>query len=335
MLIVFKYWHCVFLYMDKNILILADPNGKAWNFAKNIYEMLNSNPARLVKYRLGEVTITKFNDGEIFVKIEESVRNKICFFVHDSSMNPQDWAMSLVGINDALIRSSIREVHNVLPYMKYSRQDRMTEPRTPITSCILAGMIGMIADGVITTDLHNPAITGAYRIPFDNLKAYLTIIDYLQDKYSDFLENLVIVAPDVGSAEMAKSYAKRLGADVAIVDKSREGAGVVGNMTVIGDVSGKNVIVVDDLIDTAGTLCKAAETLKEGGALKIWACATHGLFSNNAIEKLSASCFEKVIVTDSIPQENTGNVEVVSVMGLFAETINRISHGRSVSELFR
>ena len=134
---------------------------------------------------------------------------------------------------------------------------------------------------------------------------------------------------------MAKSYAKRLGAGVAIVDKSREKAGVVGKMTVIGDVSGKNVIVVDDMIDTAGTLCKAAETLKEGGALKIWACATHGLFSNNAVERLNASYFEKVIVTDSIPQESLGNIEVVSLMDLFAETINRISHGRSVSELFK
>ena len=321
--------------MDNEILILADPQGKVWNFAKSIYEKLNSNPDRLVKYRLGIVNITKFNDGEIFVKIKESVRNKICFFVHDSSMNPQNWAISLVEINDALIRSSIKAVHNVLPYMKYSRQDRMTAPGTPITSCVLAGMIGMVAKGIITADLHNPAITGAYRIPFDNLRAYPTIIDYLRNKYPDFLENLVIVAPDVGSAEMAKSYAKRLGAGVAIVDKSREKAGVVGNMTVIGDVAGKNVIVVDDMIDTAGTLCKAAETLKDGGALKIWACATHGLFSNNAVERLNASYFEKVIVTDSIPQESLGNIEVVSLMDLFAETINRISHGRSVSELFK
>ncbi len=324
-----------FLYMDKEILILADPRGNVWNFAKSIYEMLNSNPDRLVKYCLGKVDITKFNDGEIFVKIEESVRNKICFFMHDSSMNPQDWAISLSEVNDALIRSSVKEVYDVLPYMKYSRQDRMTDPRTPITSGVLAGMIGMAANGVITTDLHNPAITGAYRIPFDNLRAYPTIIDYLQNKYPDFLENLVIVAPDVGSAEMAKSYAKRLHADVAIVDKSRERAGVIKKMTVIGDVAEKNVIVVDDMIDTAGTLCKAAETLKEGGALKIWACATHGLFSNNAVERLNTSYFEKVIVTDSIPQESLGNIEVVSLMDLFAETINRISHGRSVSELFK
>ena len=321
--------------MDTEILILANPQGGAWNFARNIYERLNSNPDRLVKYRLGEMNIKKFNDGEIFVNVEGSVRNKICFFVHDSSMKPQDWAISLVEVNDALIRSSAKEIHDVLPYMRYSRQDRMTGPRTPITSCVLAGMIGMAAKGIITTDLHNPAITGAYRIPFDNLKAYPTIIDYIQNRYFNFLENLVIVAPDVGSAEMAKSYAKRLGADVAIVDKSREKAGVVGKMTVIGDVVGKNVIVVDDMIDTAGTLCKASEVLREKGALEIWACATHGLFSNDAIERLNTSCFDKVIVTDSIPQGNLGTIEVVSLTDLFAETINRISHGRSVSELFR
>ena len=321
--------------MDGEVLILADPLGGVWNFAKSVYEKLNSNPDRLVKYYLRKVDIRKFNDGELFVKIEESVRNKVCFFVHDSSMNPQDWAISLVEINDALIRSSAKEIHNVLPYMRYSRQDRMTEPRTPITSCVLAEMIGKIANGVITTDLHNPAITGAYRVPFDNLRAYPTIIDYLQNKYPDFLENLVIVAPDVGSAEMAKSYAKRLGAEVAIVDKSREKSGVVGKMTIIGNVAEKNVIVVDDMIDTAGTLCKASEVLMKNGALRIWSCATHGLFSNNATERLNNSCFEKIIVTDSIPQESSGKIEVVSIKDLFAETINRISHGRSVSELFR
>lgn len=321
--------------MDDEVLILADPRGRVWDFAKSIYEKLNSNPDRLVKYHLRKIDIRKFNDGEIFVKIEESVRNKVCFFLHDSSMNPQDWAISLVEINDSLIRSSAKGIYNVLPYMKYSRQDRMTEPRTPITSCILAGMIGKVANGVITTDLHNPAITGAYRVPFDNLRAYPTIIDYLQNKYPDFLENLVIVAPDVGSAEMAKSYAKRLGAEVAIVDKTREKSGVVGKMTVIGDVAEKNVIVVDDMIDTAGTLCKAAEVLMKNGALRIWSCATHGLFSNNAIERLNNSCFEKIIVTDSIPQESLGKIEVISLEDLFAETINRISHGRSVSELFR
>ena len=169
--------------MREEVLILADPQGDVWDFAKSIYEKLNSNPERLVKYHLRKVNIKKFNDGEIFSSIEKNVRKKVCFFVHDSSMSPQDWAISLVEINDALVRSSAKEIHNVLPYMKYSRQDRMTDPRTPITSCVLAGMIRDVVNGVITTDLHNPAITGSYSIPFDNLRAYPTIIDYLQNKY--------------------------------------------------------------------------------------------------------------------------------------------------------
>ncbi len=324
-----------FLSMNGEVLILADPKGNAWDFAKSVYEKLNSNHERLVKYHLGKVEIRKFNDGEIFVKVLVSVRKKSCFFVHDSSMAPQDWVMSLVEVNDALARSSAEMIYNVLPYMKYSRQERMTEPRTPISSGVLAEMIGLKSDGVITTDLHNPAITGSYKIPFDNLRAYLTIIKYLHYRYPDFLKNLVIVAPDVGSAEMANSYAKRLGGNVAITSKSRERAGVVGEMKVIGDVSGKNVLIVDDIIDTAGTLCKAAGILRYKGALNIWACATHGLFSGEALGKLDASCLDKIIVSDSIPQGSLGKVEIVSLVDLFAETIGRIVHGRSVSELFR
>jgi len=340
--------------MDGEVLILADPRGGAWDFARGIYEALNSDPDRLVKYRLGEVEIKKFNDGEIFVKVLVNVRKKNCFFVHDSSMGAQDWAISLVEVNDALVRSSAGAVHNVLPYMKYSRQDRMTEPRTPISAGVLARMIEIEADGVITTDLHNPATTCAYTIPFDNLRAYLTIIKYVLNRYPDFLDNMVVVAPDVGSAEMAKSYAKKFVCDVAIVNKTRERAGVVGDMTLIGDVKGKNVLLVDDMIDTAGTLCKAAELLRDEGAEKVWACATHGLFSGEAFERLENSSIDKVIVCDSIPQKggvaargipselgtseeapfSSGKIEVVSLVGLFADTIGRIAHGRSVSELF-
>jgi len=330
----YKGWFA-FRGMDDAILILADPKGNAWDFAKEVYEKLNSNSLRDRKYSLGEVEIVKFNDGELFVQILTNVRKKTCFFIHDSSMAPQDWTIALAEVNDALMRSSARKVNNVLPYMKYSRQDRMTAPRTSITASVVAGIISLRANRVITTDLHNPASTGAYDIPFDNLKAYPVIVGHLMNNYPDFLRNLAIVSPDVGSADRAKSYAKRLGGSVAIVDKSREKAGVVGAMTVIGDVEGKNVLIVDDMIDTAGTLCKAAEVLRKKGALKIWAAATHGLFSKDALDKLRDSCLDKVIVTDSIPQKALDKIEVVSLTGLFAETIYRISHGQSVSELFR
>lgn len=325
----------MFWGMDNGILILANPNGATWGFAKEVYDKLNANPYGDRKYGLGKVEVSKFNDGELFVRILTNVRQKTCFFIHDSMMDAQEWIVSLAEINDALMRSSAGRVNNILPYMRFSRQDRMTEPRTPISSSVIANIISLEAHRIITTDLHNPASTGAYDIPFDNLKAYPVIVGHLMNNYHDFLKDLVIIAPDVGSAERAKSYAKRLGGSVAIVDKSRERAGVIEEMTIIGDVSGKNVLLVDDMIDTAGTLCKASEILKEKGALKIWAAATHGLFSLDALNKIKDSCLDKVIVTNSVPQKNLGKIEVVSLAGLFAEAIYRISHGKSVSELFR
>ncbi len=320
--------------MDNEILILADPQGNSWDFAHRVYQKLNSNSKRERKYELGEVEITKFNDGEIFVKINPNVRKKTCYFIHNSSMPPQDWLVSLAQVNDALMRSSAGKICNVLPYIKYSRQDRMTNPRTPISSSVVANMINLSAYRVITTDLHNPATTSAYKIPFDNLRAYPVIISYLKEKYPEFLENTVIVAPDVGSAERVKSYAKRLNLDVALTHKTRKQAGVIGEMNIIGDVKGKNVILVDDMIDTAGTLCKAAEVLKQKGAQQIFACATHGIFSNNAKQRIESSALDKVVITDSIPQQSQGKIEVISLTNLFAETIFRISHGISVSALF-
>lgn len=322
--------------MEKNneILILADPNGNAWDFAKQIYNKLNSNENRIRRYRLIEVEISKFNDGEIFIKIKESVRKKTCYFIHDSSMPPQDWIVSLGLINDALMRSSAGKICNVLPYLKYSRQDRMVDPRTPISSSFVSVIINNNAYRVITTDLHNPAIQGSYKIPFDSLKAYPVIINHLKKNYPEFLENAVLVAPDVGSAMRVESYAKRLNLPVAIAYKKREQAGIVSDMTIIGNVEGKNIILVDDMIDTGGTLCKAAEILKQRGARKIWATATHGIFSKDAKQKFENSCFEKIFVTDSIPQNSVGKIEVISLTDLFADVIFRISHGISVSELY-
>jgi len=320
---------------EESILILADPNGRAWDFAEKIYHKLKSNKDSRREYILGKVEITKFNDGEMFVKILENVRRKTCYFIHDSSMPPQDWIFSLALINCALMRSSADKINNVLPYMKYGRQDRMTEPRTPISAKVIADIINLKACRVITTDLHNPATMSNYNIPFDNLKAYPVIINHLSENYSDFLKNAVIVSPDIGSAPRAESYARRLGLEVAIIYKKRKKAGEIEDMTLIGEVEGKNVLIVDDMIDTAGTLCKAAEILKNKDAKEIWACATHGIFSKNARERINNSCFKKIIITDSIPQNTNGKIEIVSLVDLFAETIYRISHGLSVSELFK
>lgn len=317
------------------ILILADKNGRAYEFAKQVYKTLNTNDKRERKYRLGHVEIKKFADGEIFSEIQGSVRKKTCFYIHDSSMAPQDWAMSLAITNDALMRSSAGKINNVLPYMKYSRQDRMASPRTPITASVIADMIQQNAYRVITTDIHNPATQGKYRIPFDNLKAFPIIIKHLRENRPDFLENTVLVAPDMGSAKNTESYAKILGLDIAIAHKVRGKDGKVKKMTLVGDVNGKNAILVDDMIDTGGTLRTAAEVIKEKGGQKIYACATHGLFNGDAREKFQDSALEKIIVTDSIPQDPEGKIEVVSLANLFSDAIFRISHGQSISEMYK
>jgi ribose-phosphate pyrophosphokinase len=321
--------------MPSKILILADPKGKAFDFAKDIYNKLSNNPRKKRVYSFGEVEIKKFNDGEIFAKVNESVRKKTCFFIHDSSMNPQDWLVSLALVNDALKRSDAAKVDNVLPYIRYGRQDRMAEPRTPISARIVADIIQDKAYRVITTDLHNPATQGYYNIPFDNLKSYPVIIKHLKENYSEFLKNAVVVSPDMGSAVKAKSYAGRLGLNVVLTDKERKKAGVVGEMTIVGDIKDKNALIVDDMIDTAGTLCRSAEILKQRGAKQIYACATHGIFSKDAKERINNSFLDKVIVTDSIPQDKDGKIEIVSLTDLFAEAIYRISHGESISELFK
>ena len=326
--------------MDHEIILLADPKGKVWEFTKKVYERIQElenallyDPKRC--YSLGGVEIIKFNDGEIFTRIDKSVRGNTCFYFHDSSLDPQDWLVSLLFVNDALRRSDAEKITDVLPYMKYSRQDRMADPRTPISAGVAARAIEVAkVKRVITTDLHNPATAGAYDIPFENLKAYPVLIDHLKTNYADFLKDAVIVAPDVGGAQRANSYAKRLGLNVAIAHKSREKAGVVGEMKIIGDIKDKNILIVDDMIDTAGTLCKAADILCQEGAKEVYACATHGILSKDARQKIEDSCLKKVIITDSIPQESNGKIEVVSLKNLFADVIYRIAHKKSVSELY-
>lgn len=324
---------------ENEVLILADPNGNSWNFAEEIYNKLVSNPKRTRVYELGKIQIKKFNNGEIYSQILNNVRKKTCFFIQDSTMTPQDWLVSFAFINDALMRSSAGKINDVFTYMNFSRQDRITEPRVPISASVVAEIINNPAykvNRVITTDLHNPTIQGFYRVPFDNLKAYPTIIQYLKKNYPDFLSNLVIVAPDAGSAPRAKSYNKKLEGNIAIIYKERAEAGKIDKMTVIGEVKDKNALIVDDMIDTGGTLIEAAKQLKENGAKAVWACATHGVFSNNALEKLNNSNLEKIIITDSISQKNNGKVEVVSLVGLFSEVIHRMCHhGESISELYQ
>ncbi len=314
----------------KESVILADPDSKAWDFAKSVYEIISRYEPN---FCLKKINITHFADNESYVHILENVRGKRCYFIHDSSKHPNDWIVELMLVNDALKRASADTVFDVLPYMKYSRQDRKDKSRVPISARVIADSIGYRADRVITTDLHVDQIQGFYNKPFDNLFAFPTIVEHIKQKHPEFMENLIVVAPDAGSAGRSRAFAKRLNKEIAIIDKRREKAGVIAGMNIIGDVKGKNAIIVDDIVDSGGTLMEAGKALKKEGALKVYACCTHAILSNNAIEKLP-KVLDGVIVTDTIPRKDWGEIEVVSLSQLYAEAIRRTDKGQSISELY-
>jgi ribose-phosphate pyrophosphokinase len=332
---------------NERIAILADPKGKAWKFAKEVHENLIHRKKRQRIYNLEEIEVKKFNDGDIFGKPIESVRGEEVYLIHDSSMPSQDWFASLLFLNDAIGGSaSASKLINVLPYMRYSRQDRVSEPRSPISASVLAKGIKEFADGVITTDLHNPALTGLYRekhFSFENLRAYIILTSHLIKDCPEILQNSRLLAPDAGATQITNSYNKRLNIGMVGAYKLRENPGEVdkNQMEIQGNVKGKNIIITDDMIDTAGTLCTCAELCMDRGAKAVYAVATHGIFSYNIKKKKHArqlieeSPLEKVIVTDSIPQKSKGKVEVVSLTNLIADSIYRVSHNLSISELYK
>jgi len=312
--------------------IIANPEGNAWNFAQEVYKRLR---ARSDKYELNKVLIQKFRDGEIKPKIEKNVRRRNCFFIHDSSLNPNDWFLQLALINETLKNSSAQEITDVLPYLKFGRQDRKDESRVPISSKVIAKLVERDANRVLTMDVHNPSIGGFYDIPFDNLYSFLNVVDYLKKNYSYVLENAVIMSPDVGGAKRARSFAKRANIRKIVVgDKNREEDGEVESIQIIGDVKGKNVLMVDDIIDSGNTLIQACDACKKQGAEKVYAYATHGLFTTGT-EKLTG-CFDLIIVGDTFPNPNLKDekIIVVSFADLFAEAIYRINEGESLSALF-
>jgi len=311
-------------------VLIADPNSGAWKFAQTIHEKIRKKGTDLLLYK---AEITKFSDGESYVQIMGNVRRKRCYFIHDSSKNPNDWLVDLMLVNDALKRASADTVVDILPYMKYSRQDRKDKSRVPISARVIADSIGYRADKVITTDLHADAIQGFYNKPFDNLHSFATVVDYLKKVHPEFLDNSVIVSPDVGGVARARAFAKRLNKEIAIIDKRREKAGEVAEMRIIGDISGKNVIIVDDIIDSGGTLIEASKALKKNGAVKVFACCTHAILSKNAVEKVPKH-FDRVLITDTIPHDNLDGIECISLTDLYAEAIYRTDQGLSISELF-
>jgi ribose-phosphate pyrophosphokinase len=286
---------------------------------------------------LTKASVRRFSDMEIFVEIQENVRGEDVFIVQSTSYPVNDNLMELLITLDALMRSSARRVTAVIPYYGYARQDRRSSGRTPISAKLVANMItAASAHRVLTVDLHAGQIQGFFDIPTDNLFAAPVFIKDIKERYNG--EDLVIVSPDVGGVVRARAIAKRLDADLAIIDKRRERAGVSEVMNIIGDVKGRRCILVDDIVDSAGTLCNAAEALKDAGASAVAAYVTHGVLSGGAVTRVVSSPLEALVTTDSILATEavrvSRNVRQLSIAPLMAEAIQRISEERSVSSLF-
>jgi ribose-phosphate pyrophosphokinase len=289
---------------------------------------------------LGEAEIKRFSDGEIAVSIKESIRGSEVYVVQSTSEPVNDNLMELLIMIDAFRRASVGTITAVVPYYGYARQDRKAKPRDPISARLVADLITAAgADRMLTMDLHSPQIQGFFDIPLDHLQGVPMIADYFKKKFNS--EQLMMVSPDVGSVTRARNMAKRIGTGLAIVDKRRQKANSSEVMNIIGDVHGKNVIIVDDMVDTAGTLCNAAKALIEvGGANEVYACATHGVLSGPATQRIRESYIKELVLlnTISIPTEKielTGNkIKVLDTAALFAQTIHRIYTDKPVSPLF-
>jgi ribose-phosphate pyrophosphokinase len=286
---------------------------------------------------LTKATVRRFPDMEVFVEIHENVRGEDVFVIQSTSYPTNDHLMELLVSLDALKRSSARRVTAVIPYFGYARQDRKSSPRTPISAKLVANMITAAgADRVLTLDLHAMQIQGFFDIPTDNLIAAPVVVKDIQDCHSR--QDLVIVSPDVGGVVRAREIARRVDADLAIIDKRRERAGVSEVMNIIGDVAGRRCILIDDIVDTAGTLCNAAAALIEAGASAVYAYVTHGVLSGPAVPRVAASPIETLVITDSIVAteavRGAHNIRQLTIAPLMGEAIRRISEERSVSSLF-
>jgi ribose-phosphate pyrophosphokinase len=286
---------------------------------------------------LTNANIRRFSDMEVFVEILENVRGEDVFVIQSTSYPANDNLMELLVTLDALKRGSARRVTAVVPYFGYARQDRKSGPRTPISAKLVANLITEAgADRVLTIDLHAGQIQGFFDIPTDNLYAAPVFVKDISERYRG--DRLVIVSPDVGGVFRARNLAKRLDADLAIVDKRREQAGVSEVMNIIGDVKGRPCILVDDIVDSAGTICNAAVALAESGATSVEAYATHGVLSGGAVARVSTSPLKRLVITDSIMAteavRRTANVAQLSIAPLMAEAMQRISQESSVSSLF-
>jgi len=287
---------------------------------------------------LGRLEVVRFSDGELSVEIGDNVRGRDVFIVQSTSTPGNDHLMELLIVLDALKRASAWRITAVIPYFGYARQDRKLKPRVPITAKLVADLLSTAgANRVLTIDLHAGQIMGFFDVPVDNLNALPILFPYIKENYGQ--EDLVVVSPDMGGVERARLLATRLNdAEIAVIDKRRSGPGQIAEMKVVGEVSKRTAILVDDIVDTGGTLIKAAEKLLSEGARKVVACCVHPVLSGNALERLSKAPLEEIIVTDTIPVPRSvkcKKLKILSVAPLFAEGIKRIHGEDSISSLFR
>lgn len=305
----------------------------------------NSNPkvaeeiAKELGLPLGESEVVTFSDGEVSVSIKESVRGSDVFVVQSTSSPVNDHLMELLIMIDAFKRASAGRITAVIPYMGYARQDRKAKARDPISAKLVADLISVAgADRVLSMDLHCSQIQGFFNIPVDHLLGVPILAPYYVKKFKDCKDDVMVVSPDLGSVTRARNFAQRLGVPFAIVDKRRQRANVCEVMNIIGDVKGKSVILVDDMIDTAGTLCNAAKAILDiGGAKEVYACATHGVLSGPAIERIRDSVIKELVLLDTIalPEEKKlDKIKVLPVAPVFAQAIQRIYADKPVSPLF-
>jgi ribose-phosphate pyrophosphokinase len=302
----------------------------------------NANPAlaqeisAYLGQKLGEATVASFSDGEIRVKIDENVRGADVFVVQSCCQPVNDSLMELLIIIDALKRSSANRITAVIPYFGYARQDRKDQPRVPITAKLVADLVTTAGtDRVLTMDLHAGQIQGFFNVPVDHLYALPVLLEYITKKK---INDLVVVSPDAGGVERARAFAKRLQANLAIIDKRREGPNQAQIMNIIGDVQGKSVLLLDDMIDTAGTIVQGAQACADQGAREVWTACTHAVLSGPALDRLQKSCISQVVITNTIPLRGKEQVcpklHQLSVAPLLGEAIRRIHEDESVSSLF-
>ena len=320
---------------------LNEPKLISGNANKNLAKAITRRMTvhRGLNVDLVDARIERFNDQEIFIEVYENVRGEDMFIIQSTSNPANDNLMELLIMADALRRSSASRITAVIPYFGYARQDRRTKARTPISAKLVANLLVEAGvERVLTLDLHATQIQGFFDIPVDNLYAAPVFALDIIHQFSDRLNDVMVVSPDVGGVARARELAKRINAPLSIVDKRRERAGEVAEMTIIGDVKGKKCIIVDDICDTAGTLCKAAEVLIENGAAEVHSYIPHGVLSGPAVERISNSVMKSLVITDSIqatdPIAKAANIRIVPTAPIFAQAILNIWNGTSVSSLF-